>query len=132
MYDCISRSQYVYIELTNRFTIVLWFPIILCITIYFASLFNFQYFLLPEVISNNNNNNYNIHYYCVFVASSSMNDYQFTNDVKYGIEELCPVCGDKVSGYHYGLQTCESCKGKWFKEVRGSLLDFVIHATKML
>jgi hypothetical protein len=26
------------------------------------------------------------------------------------LEELCPVCGDKVSGYHYGLLTCESCK----------------------
>lgn len=24
--------------------------------------------------------------------------------------EKCPVCGDKVSGYHYGLLTCESCK----------------------
>ena len=45
-----------------------------------------------------------------------MNDYQFGNDVKYGIEELCPVCGDKVSGYHYGLQTCESCKGKTYHD----------------
>lgn len=27
-------------------------------------------------------------------------------------EETCPVCGDKVSGYHYGLLTCESCKVK--------------------
>lgn len=27
-------------------------------------------------------------------------------------EEACPVCGDQVSGYHYGLQTCESCKGE--------------------
>ena len=35
-------------------------------------------------------------------------------DFKHLIEELCPVCGDKVSGYHYGLQTCESCKGQWF------------------
>lgn len=26
------------------------------------------------------------------------------------VEELCPVCGDNVSGYHYGLLTCESCK----------------------
>lgn len=26
------------------------------------------------------------------------------------LEEQCPVCGDKVSGYHYGLLTCESCK----------------------
>lgn len=32
-------------------------------------------------------------------------------DLKDCIEELCPVCGDKVSGYHYGLLTCESCKG---------------------
>ena len=22
----------------------------------------------------------------------------------------CPVCGDKVNGYHYGLLTCEPCK----------------------
>lgn len=28
------------------------------------------------------------------------------------MDELCPVCSDKVSGYHYGLQTCESCKGR--------------------
>ncbi|VDO47910.1 unnamed protein product [Haemonchus placei] len=26
------------------------------------------------------------------------------------LEEQCPVCGDRVSGYHYGLLTCESCK----------------------
>ncbi len=43
-----------------------------------------------------------------------MPDFQYTSDVKIGIEELCPVCGDKVSGYHYGLQTCESCKGEAF------------------
>lgn len=30
----------------------------------------------------------------------------------------CPICSDKVSGYHYGLQTCESCKGRvaWTKK----------------
>lgn len=33
---------------------------------------------------------------------------EFTADVE--LEEQCPVCGDKVSGYHYGLLTCESCK----------------------
>ena len=27
------------------------------------------------------------------------------------IDDSCPVCNDRVSGYHYGLQTCESCKG---------------------
>ena len=28
------------------------------------------------------------------------------------LDNLCPVCNDRVSGYHYGLQTCESCKGE--------------------
>lgn len=27
-------------------------------------------------------------------------------------EELCVVCGDKASGYHYNALTCEGCKGK--------------------
>lgn len=32
--------------------------------------------------------------------------------------EPCPVCGDKVSGYHYGLLTCESCKGFFKRTVQ--------------
>ncbi|CAG0888229.1 unnamed protein product [Darwinula stevensoni] len=40
-------------------------------------------------------------------------------DTKEGfIEEACPVCGDKVSGYHYGLLTCESCKGFFKRTVQ--------------
>lgn len=35
-----------------------------------------------------------------------MMDYTYDED----LDEMCPVCGDKVSGYHYGLLTCESCK----------------------
>lgn len=31
-------------------------------------------------------------------------------DIHTEPEEACPVCGDRVSGYHYGLLTCESCK----------------------
>lgn len=33
-------------------------------------------------------------------------------------DEVCPVCGDKVSGYHYGLLTCESCKGFFKRTVQ--------------
>lgn len=33
-------------------------------------------------------------------------------------DEVCPVCSDKVSGYHYGLQTCESCKGFFKRSVQ--------------
>lgn len=28
-------------------------------------------------------------------------------------EELCLVCGDRASGYHYNALTCEGCKGEW-------------------
>ncbi|XP_015785145.1 nuclear hormone receptor FTZ-F1 isoform X2 [Tetranychus urticae] len=41
-----------------------------------------------------------------------------TPDTKEGMDELCPVCGDKVSGYHYGLLTCESCKGFFKRTVQ--------------
>ncbi|XP_038857604.1 nuclear receptor subfamily 5 group A member 2-like isoform X1 [Salvelinus fontinalis] len=41
-------------------------------------------------------------------------DYTYDED----LEELCPVCGDKVSGYHYGLLTCESCKGFFKRTVQ--------------
>lgn len=30
----------------------------------------------------------------------------------------CPVCGDTVSGYHYGRPTCESCKGFFKRTVQ--------------
>ena len=47
---------------------------------------------------------------CVCVSPAApqlkMMDYSYDED----LDEMCPVCGDKVSGYHYGLLTCESCK----------------------
>ncbi|XP_048414953.1 nuclear receptor subfamily 5 group A member 2-like [Stegostoma tigrinum] len=43
-------------------------------------------------------------------------DYVYDDD----LDELCPVCGDKVSGYHYGLLTCESCKGFFKRTVQNS------------
>ncbi|XP_067662603.1 nuclear hormone receptor FTZ-F1 beta-like [Haliotis asinina] len=38
----------------------------------------------------------------------------------------CPVCGDKISGYHYGIFTCESCKG-FFKRTVQNKKTFVCH-----
>ncbi|CAI9533007.1 unnamed protein product [Staurois parvus] len=45
-----------------------------------------------------------------------MMGYSYDDD----LEELCPVCGDKVSGYHYGLLTCESCKGFFKRTVQNN------------
>ncbi|CAH1187270.1 unnamed protein product [Phyllotreta striolata] len=53
-----------------------------------------------------------------YQIAGSMTAMGETPDSKYGIEELCPVCGDKVSGYHYGLLTCESCKGFFKRTVQ--------------
>ena len=33
-------------------------------------------------------------------------------------DNKCPVCGDVVSGYHYGIYSCESCKGFFKRTVQ--------------
>ncbi|CAL2034674.1 unnamed protein product [Caenorhabditis brenneri] len=38
-------------------------------------------------------------------------------------DKLCPICQDKVTGYHYGLLTCESCKG-FFKRTVQNRKDY--------
>jgi hypothetical protein len=68
---------------------------------------------------------------CVCVAASSSNpESQYPPDVKVGFDELCPVCGDKVSGYHYGLLTCESCKGLYSQSINQSITERVMQYHK--
>ncbi|XP_033732432.1 nuclear hormone receptor FTZ-F1 beta-like [Pecten maximus] len=38
----------------------------------------------------------------------------------------CPICGDAISGYHYGIFTCESCKG-FFKRTVQNKKTFACH-----
>lgn len=37
-------------------------------------------------------------------------------------EELCLVCGDRASGYHYNALTCEGCKGRLY--CHGSFISY--------
>ncbi|XP_062334490.1 steroidogenic factor 1-like [Osmerus eperlanus] len=52
------------------------------------------------------------------LAGVTLNGMEYSYDVD--LEELCPVCDDKVSGYHYGLLTCESCKGFFKRTVQNN------------
>ncbi|XP_054615744.1 nuclear receptor subfamily 5, group A, member 5 isoform X2 [Dunckerocampus dactyliophorus] len=51
-------------------------------------------------------------------ASTSQEHSMEPRDARPEPNEGCPVCGDKVSGYHYGLLTCESCKGFFKRSVQ--------------
>lgn len=86
-------------------------------------------YMLNPMMAANNSCCYSMDTSCYLVAGApgsagsasvmSPADYvQEPPDTKEGIEELCPVCGDKVSGYHYGLLTCESCKGFFKRTVQ--------------
>lgn len=48
-----------------------------------------------------------------------------------GQDELCVVCGDKASGYHYNALTCEGCKGHCQFFLVGPFL-FVFFSSEML
>lgn len=39
-------------------------------------------------------------------------------------EELCLVCGDRASGYHYNALTCEGCKGSFTAQITIALHSY--------
>jgi len=46
-------------------------------------------------------------------------------------EELCRICGDRASGYHYNALSCEGCKGEailicFEKKTKKLILKFII------
>ncbi|XP_067426956.1 nuclear receptor subfamily 5, group A, member 5 [Thunnus thynnus] len=53
-------------------------------------------------------------------GSSTSQELKTEPDTRLESDESCPVCGDKVSGYHYGLLTCESCKGFFKRSVQNN------------
>jgi hypothetical protein len=36
------------------------------------------------------------------------------------LQVLCRICGDRASGYHYGVHSCEGCKVKYLKYLPGA------------
>ena len=53
-------------------------------------------------------------------ASPSTNNYP-PNHPLCGSRHLCAICGDRASGKHYGVYSCEGCKGFFKRTVRKDL-----------
>ena len=53
----------------------------------------------------------------VFAENLSLQSFSYDND----IGPACVVCCDKASGYHYGVFTCEGCKGFFKRTVQKQL-----------
>ncbi|CAL1535667.1 unnamed protein product, partial [Lymnaea stagnalis] len=38
------------------------------------------------------------------------------------LEVLCRICGDRASGFHYGVHSCEGCKGFFRRTLKKQLV----------
>ncbi|VDK47694.1 unnamed protein product [Cylicostephanus goldi] len=43
--------------------------------------------------------------------------------------DICVVCNDNASGYHYGVMSCEGCKG-FFRRTVQKNMDYTCHKEK--
>ncbi|XP_025417508.1 nuclear hormone receptor FTZ-F1 beta isoform X2 [Sipha flava] len=48
------------------------------------------------------------------------------------INSPCPICGDKISGFHYGIFSCESCKGFFKRTVQNHKNYVCLHGSACL
>ncbi|KAH8418980.1 hypothetical protein KR222_010975 [Zaprionus bogoriensis] len=68
----------------------------------------------------NNNNQQNQNQMAQAPAAQQQQQYP-PNHPLSGSKHLCSICGDRASGKHYGVYSCEGCKGFFKRTVRKDL-----------
>jgi len=58
------------------------------------------------------------------ISSHAMSSISLANSLG-----ACPICGDEISGFHYGTFSCESCKG-FFKRTVQNKKIFTCHSSE--
>ncbi|GFO50095.1 peroxisome proliferator-activated receptor gamma [Plakobranchus ocellatus] len=53
---------------------------------------------------------------------SSDNGKQYKQQYTTELEVLCRICGDRASGFHYGVHSCEGCKGFFRRTLKKQLV----------
>lgn len=54
-------------------------------------------------------------------AAAALNNQNNSKHSSQPIKAVCSICGDKASGKHYGVNSCEGCKGFFKRTVRKDL-----------